>query len=376
MKIKRYDMEDWLNDSFAVPYNLSTSGSQDFYLGNFLELCNTDINEFNGLFLGDNDTRGSLKLRREICNSYRGLVIEELLVTNGTSEALFTFFNELLEPGDEVVIPFPAFQCLYQIPISIGCKLRYLDLLTCKNWRLDLDRLGDMITPKTKLLIINNPHNPIGWTLDEEELKAIGEIARQNNCYLLFDEHYRYLPLTAGTELIPSGYDVCKPIHSLTFATGSMIKCFGIVGIRIGWLMGDPGILSRCRDYKDYLTHTIPAVTDHIAYISLKNKEKIIRMQKGHILTNLALLNRFMLKNNDFFQYVEPTGGVVCFPAVRRDLKLDSTEFCQVLREQYNVSLLPGFAFDVDGHFRLNFGVNTDIFKKALEQIQGYLDPL
>jgi len=372
MKIKRYHMEDWLNQSGATPFNLSASGARDFYLKDFLSICQGNFNGFNDLFLGDNSTMGTLKLREEICKSYRHVPVDEVMVTNGSSEALFTFFNELLDEGDEVVIPFPAFQCLYQIPISIGCNVKYLHLTECKNRRLDFNRLENLVTPNTRLIIINNPHNPFGWTLYREELQRIGEIAQKNNSFLLFDEHYRYLPLEPGTHLIPSGYDICRKFHAKTYATGSMIKCFGIVGIRIGWLLGEPAFLSRCRDYKNYLTHTIPSLTDHIAYVALKNKENIIRAQKTHILTNLCLLNDFMKKSEDYFEYVQPTGGVVCFPQLKNGM--DSKAFCKILLEEYKVSLLPGFAFEVDGYFRLNFGVNSEIFKGALEQIQKMLN--
>lgn len=371
MKIKRYYMEDWLNDSAGLEYNLSTSGCRDFYLGDLLKLCGTGIHEFNELFLGDNDTRGSSRLREAVRQSYARVKTEEILVSNGSSESLFIFFNELLEEGDEVVIPFPAFQCLYQVPLAIGCDVKFLDLLKNKSRELDIGKLERMVTPRTRLIIINNPHNPMGWTLSEEELREIGRIAAKNDCYLLFDEHYRYLPLEPGTGLIASGYDICKEINENTFATGSMIKCFGIVGIRIGWLIGDPAFLSRCRDYKDYLTHTIPLVTDRIAAVALENKEKIIGVQKGRILPNLRLLDNVMERNREYFDYDKPTGGVVCFPRLKNNRDADT--FCLELREIHGVSLLPGSTFEVEGYFRLNIGIDTHAFGEALERIETYI---
>jgi aspartate/methionine/tyrosine aminotransferase len=372
MKIKRYYMEDWLNDSRQIKYNLTASGCQDFHLKELFKLCNTKLDMLNNIFLGDNDTRGSLKLRKEICKSYQKLPLKNIIVTNGSSEAIFAFFNELLKKDDEVVIPFPAFQCLYQIPISIGCKVKYLDLLKCKDYRLDLKKLDKLVTKKTKLIIINNPHNPFGWTLNKKELLEIGKIAKKNDCYLFFDEHYRFLPIEKGTKLIPSGYNICKKIHKKVFATGSMIKCFGIVGIRIGWLIGEPNILAKCRDYKDYLTHTTPEITDFIAYTALKNKNKIIKIKKKDILTNIKVLNKFMEKNKNMFDYIAPTGGVVCFPKLR--IKKDSKIFCKDLLQKTGVSILPGFAFEIKEHFRLNIGINSDKFKKALDLMQKYID--
>jgi aspartate/methionine/tyrosine aminotransferase len=190
---------------------------------------------------------------------------------------------------------------------------------------------------------------------------------------LFFDEHYRFLPLEDGTRLIASGYDICKKIHRKTYASGSMCKCFGITGIRIGFLIGEPKLLAKCRDYKDYVTHTIPSITDKIAYLALKNKNKIIKMRKKHILRNIQLLNRFMETNTDFFDYVKPTGGVVCFPRLKF---IDDVKFCNDLFEKYGVSLLPGYGFEIKGHFRLNFGINTNEFERALNKIQKYVNKL
>ncbi|MFH1059259.1 MAG: aminotransferase class I/II-fold pyridoxal phosphate-dependent enzyme [Pseudomonadota bacterium] len=370
MKILRYHMEDWLNDSFTVDYNLSASGCQDYTLAELLALCGADIAELGGLFLGDNDTRGSLALRQEICRSYDTLDVDRVLVANGSSEALFCFFNELLEPGDEVVIPFPAFQCLYQIPISIGCRVKFLNLLDAPGWRLDLDRLESLVTPATKL-IINNPHNPVGWSLTSADLVAIGEIARKNDAHLLFDEHYRYLPLTPGADLIPSGYDLCRGFHPKTHASGSMIKCLGIVGIRIGWLLSEPGLLARCRDYKDYLTHTIPLITDHVAQLALMHREAIVLRKKLDILANLAALNAFMAGQAEFFEYHPPAGGVVSFPALRQ--AADSRRFCEIMLRDYRVSLLPGFAFEAPRHLRLNIGIDRMRFAAALTRMDACL---
>lgn len=364
-------MEDWLNESREIRYNLSSSGCLDFSLGEFLSYCDMPITALNDLYLGDNATRGSEQLRREICKSYDQVSIDEIMVANGTSEALFTFFNELLNEGDRVVVPFPAFQCLYQIPLSIGCRIDFLPLFENVKWRLDLDRLEHLVSDETQLIIINTPHNPIGWTLSESEFIQIAKIAHKHNASLLFDEHYRYLPLAGSVRMLPSGYDICRRYHEKVYATGSMIKCFGIVGIRIGWLVGDAAMIAKCTDYKDYLTHTIPSLTDYIAYLALLNKDKISSRNILSINNNLKVLNEFMELNQEFFEYVAPTGGVVCFPRLKAGVS--STLFCRSLFDKYGVSLLPGFAFEVEDHFRMNLGMDPTRFIKALDHIQECL---
>ncbi len=374
MRITRFDMEDWLIEHVSADFNLGESGCQDYSLCELFELCQTDLAELGALTLGNNDTRGSLALREEISRCYAQAPVSEILVANGSSEAIFAFVNEVLDPGDEVVVHFPAFQCLYEVPRAIGCQVRFLHLDDCEQYRLDIDKLDALVSERTRLIIINNPHNPFGWTLSADELLRIGEIAKRADAYLLFDEHYRYLPLTDGVELIPSGYDVCKAMHAKTYATGSMIKCLGIVGIRIGWLLGEPSLLDRCRDYKDYLTHTIPSVTDYIATLSLRHRDRIITEKKKDILPNLALLNEVMGRHGDLFEYVPPTGGVVCFPRLRADV--DTRQFCQRLVGQHQVALLPGFAFGMEHHVRLNFGIHRHLFAEAMGRLEHHIGTL
>jgi aspartate/methionine/tyrosine aminotransferase len=372
MRIPRFDMEDWLNDNAAISHNLAESGCQDFNLRDYLAICQASLEDLGSLPLGNNDTRGSLELRTEILGCYEVPKLDQLLVANGTSEALFAFFNELLEPDDDVIVPFPAFQCLHEIPRAIGCQVRYLPLLESEDGRLDLERLEALTTTQTKLIVINNPHNPLGWTLTADELSRLGEIAKKNRAWLLFDEHYRFLPLTGDLPLVPSGYDICRPMHDLVCATGSMIKCFGTVGTRIGWLIADAEWIGRCRDYKDYLSHTIPSLTDHLALLGLRNRTRVLDFHKANIFANLALLRNFMVSNEQHFEFREPTGGVVCFPKLRKSQS--STEFCRGLVEKFGVSLLPGAGFSVEGYVRLNFGGDRVKFAEALERLGSYLD--
>jgi aspartate/methionine/tyrosine aminotransferase len=371
VKIRRFDMEDWLNDHAAAPLNLAESGCEDFHLAEYLSLCGAGLEHLGDLWLGNNDTRGSARLREAIAACYERVDLSEVLVANGTSEALFAFFNELLEPGDEVLVPVPAFQCLHEVPRAIGCRVRELPLLEHEGHRLDLDRLAEAVTDETALLVINTPQNPLGFALDEGELRRVGEIAAVHDAHLLFDEHYRFLPLGPGTEPLPSGYDVCRPIHAKTWATGSMIKCFGVVGIRIGWLLGDTGLLARCRDFKDYLSHTIPLVTDRLAALGLEHLDAIVAAKKRDILPNLEALEAFMARRASTFDFARPEGGVVCFPRLRPPV--DAAAFCRRLVTEEGVSLLPGSGFGVAGHVRINFGVGRGRFAEALTRIEGLL---
>lgn len=368
MKIKKLLMEDWLADHQFVQYNLAESGFHDFSLGELLAHCDENPSNLENISLMNPDTRGSIGLRREISNCYRTAEIENILVTVGVTEALFTFFNTVIEPGDEVIVEFPEFQTLYELPAALGGEIKFLYLAKENGFIPEPGKIRELITPKTKLIIINNPHNPSGSVLDDGAIREIGNIAGENNIYLLFDEHYKFLPLTAGTEQLTSGFDICSGVHNKIAAVGSITKCFGLNGLRVGWLLAAPDIIEACREFKHYLSHVTPPVCDYLAEMALKNKEKLILYVKSSILKNLELLNHFMKKQRHRFEYLEPKGGLVCFPKLKD--QADATRFCRDLLKKHQVSLLPGESFGMDQYFRMNFGIHTDKFAAALQRIE------
>ncbi|MDQ1353303.1 MAG: Aminotran 1 2 protein [Acidobacteriota bacterium] len=365
MKIKKLLMEDWLADYQSVEYNLAESGFVDFSLGAFLSFCKENPSNLEKISLMNPDTHGSIGLRREIVRCYLSAEVENVLVTAGVTEALFTFFNTVLEPGDEVIVEFPEFQTLYELPAALGCEIKFLTLSKENGFLPEAGKIRDLITPRTKLIIINNPHNPSGSLLDVEMIREIGKIARENDCYLLFDEHYKFLPLVEGTEQLTSGFDICRPFHNKIAAVGSITKCFGLNGLRVGWLLAEPQIIEECREFKHYLTHVTPPLCDYLAETALRNKEKLIRFVKDNILKNLGLLNDFMKAHEHKFEYIEPRGGLVCFPKLKD--QEDASLFCRDLLIKHNVSLLPGETFGMKQYFRLNFGVQASKFAKALQ---------
>jgi aspartate/methionine/tyrosine aminotransferase len=371
MKIRKLIMEDWLADYQHVDYNLGESGFVDFTVDELMELSGEDIRGLGPVSLINPDTRGSLELREQIQTCYHHVRLENILVTVGVTEALFTFFNTLLEPGDEVIVEYPEFQTLYELPSAIGCDIRFLNLTKENGYKPTAEEIEAIITSKTKLIIINNPHNPTGTLIGPEEIRRICDVAKKHHIFLLFDEHYKFLPLTKGTELIESGYDICRKEYDKIAATSSITKCFGLNGLRVGWLIAEPTVIEECREFKHYLTHVTPPVCDYLAYIALKNRERILPYVKSQILANVEKLNEFMGKHNHYFDYQKPQGGLVCFPGLKKET--NSNVFCRELLEKHHVSLLPGTAFGIDDHFRINYGVKTDYFKGALEGLNQYL---
>jgi len=372
MKIRKLQMEDWLADHQLAKYNLAESGFVDFSLGKFLSFCDENPANLEKISLMNPDTRGSIGLRREIVSCYQAAEIENVLVTVGVTEALFTFFNTILEPGDEVIVQFPEFQTLYELPAALGCEIKYLYLAKENGFIPEPGKIRELITAKTRLIIINNPHNPTGSVLDAETIREIGNIAAENDIYLLFDEHYKFLPLKEGTEQFTSGFDICRGLHKKIAAAGSITKCFGLNGLRVGWLLADPETIEECREFKHYLTHVTPPICDYLAEMALKHKGELILYVKRSILENLGRLNHFMKRHPNQFEYIEPRGGLVCFPKLKN--QPDASAFCKNLLTSHGISLLPGENFGMNQYFRLNFGIEIDKFEKTIQLMETFLN--
>ena len=213
---------------FNVRCNLAESGVSDLTLKELLTLCDMDPKELEAIKLEDGDTRGSEALRREISKLYPGRGPEEVLVTTGTSEALFILFNLLLDPGDTCIVTFPAFQGLYETARALGSRIRFWELEFEKEYLPDLSQLDDLFDERTRLVVVNTPHNPTGKIIPIEKLKEVHRICRERGGHLLMDEHYRFLPLDGSSEILPSAVTLGKDV----IGTGSIVKCFGLMGYR------------------------------------------------------------------------------------------------------------------------------------------------
>ena len=367
MRIALHLMEPWLIQHQNAPYNLAESGVVDQTVGELLQKTGASDTELLRLSLKNIDTYGSLELRRAIARLYDDVDPDSILVTTGTSEAIFIYYQIRYEKGANVVVPFPAFQSLYEIPRYLGYEVRFLRLRPEDGFRPNLEELAALVDDRTKVIVLNNPHNPTGILFSDEEVRAILKIANRHGAEVLADEHYRFMPYDERT-LIPSLYNMSQNV----VAVGSMIKCFGCVGLRAGWLIGPRELIESSRDFKDYTTHTLCSVTDYLARAALSGWRAIVPEYKGWILDNVSEFRSFLSEHRGFIDWVEPEAGIVAFPFFT-DGSVNSKEFTDGLVKSKGVSLLPGEAFEMPGHFRLGLGVPPRVFGDAMRRLSDHI---
>ncbi len=362
-------MEPWLIQYQNAPYNLGESGMEDMTLEEFLTVTDTPFEELLKLSFKNIDTHGSLPLREVIASFHKGVKPENILLTTGTSEAIYIYYSIRYEKGANVVVPFPAFQTLYEVPRYIGFDLRLLPLRKENNFIPDLNELRKMVDKNTKVIVLNTPHNPTGQLYPEEVITGILNIAEEAEAEILADEHYRFINYADKNTIHPSLFGLSPHIVGV----GSMIKCFGCVGLRVGWMIAPEQLIHDARDFKDYTTHTLCSINDYLAYRALLKWEKIIPKHQEWVKKNIASFRTITEKHHQFLGWVEPQGGLVAFPFFK-DKSINGENFLRKLVEQRGVSLLPGEAFEMPGYFRIGFGLPPARFAEAMEHLSSFID--
>lgn len=368
MILKKVKMEDWFMKIAPCKHNFSESGVPDFTLKQFFRKIKINKSVLNNIFLGNNSTWGSLDLREEISKIYKNVKPENLLITNGTSEALYIFFNIFLNSKSKVLLLYPAFPLLYLAPQALGAEVNFLDVLQYRDKEELLKKLiSEIERIKPDLLIINIPHNPVGFTFNEKDIIKFTEAAKKYKTSILFDEHYRFLPVNISKKIFSSGYGMVKKFYNRVFATGSVIKCAGIVGVRVGWLIADGNTLSNMRDYKDYTTHCVPLISETITKLAVINIDKITKDYISNIKDNwLALKNSELVKERRIILNYELEGGCVCFPKISG---INTFKLAEILAKKYSISIMPGEVFDKSGYIRINLSQKQEEFRNLLEKI-------
>lgn len=363
MKIKDFLLERYFaRYEFKARYLFSSSDCDGYAMSEILELASESERQlWANLKLGYTESAGHPLLRKAIAGLYDTIDPDKTLVLS-PGEANYSLMRTLLNAGDEVVCMAPAYQSLYEVARSIGCKLKFW-LPSEKTWHYDPEELEHLVTEKTRLIIINFPHNPTGAYPTLTEFEKIIEIARKYDVYLFSDEMYRLLNHSVSYE-IPSACDVYKKAICLW----GTAKTFGLAGLRIGWLVShDQELLHKIRRYKDYLSICSSAPSEVLTLIAIRHKEKFVEPNLVKIRKNIKLFQTFVDKHSDTFEFIPPKAGSTGF--VRLIGFESATSFCQHILETKETMIVPSTMFDYgDHHIRVGYG--RENFKEILHVLE------
>jgi aspartate/methionine/tyrosine aminotransferase len=352
---------------FAVEHLLCASDVQGYPMGELLALADDETRGlWDGLALGYTESTGHPLLRREIASLYEAIEPDDVLTFAGAEEAVFCLVNALVGPDDHVVVTWPGYQSLYEVARAAGADVTLHELHEHDGWALDLDLLRSQVTPATRLIVVNLPHNPTGMLADRATYDGLVALAAETGAHLLVDEVYRGLEVDEADRL-PAGADALGRGISL----GVMSKTFAMAGLRIGWLATrDRELLARVAAFKDYTTICSSAPSEILAIIALRARDRVLARSRGIVAANLDLLDAFFEDWADRFEWVRPRAGSIGFPRLTvPGVRID--DWAAELVEAEGVLLLPGSQFGHPGnHFRLGFG-RTDM-PEALGRLEAF----
>jgi aspartate/methionine/tyrosine aminotransferase len=355
-KLERYFAEY----EFKVRHLLSASDCESLTLPDLLALADDETRGlWERLWLGYTESEGHPLLRSNIARLYTAISPEHVLVA-APEEAIFVLMNGLLTPADEVVATWPAYQSLIEVAKAIGCAVSPWTLeMRDGAWTLDPEILARLITPRTRLVVINFPHNPTGYLPSRPEWDAIVGTVSATGAVLFSDEMYRGLEYEKNDRL-PSACDCYERAVTLS----GLSKSYGLPGLRIGWLATqDRDLLKQMGQIKDYTTICSSAPSEILGIIALCARETIVTRNVEIVNNNCKLAAEFFGGHPEAFEWLPPMAGPVAFPRLR--LPMTSLEYAQQCIETRGLMIAPGEMFDMPGHFRVGLGRRS--FGEALQ---------
>jgi aspartate/methionine/tyrosine aminotransferase len=349
-----------------VTYDIAESGIQPLRLADLLEWeaadgnASTTLNGLLDLPLGYSEARGTLALRSAIAATYAACDAENILVTTGAIEANYLLFNVLLEAGDHVIAPFPAYQQLFSVPRALGCDVSLWAIGPDTGYRYDVDALERLVRPSTRLIVLNTPHNPTGAMLSPHQLRRVYALAESVGARVLGDEAYRWLA-------VPGGEPLAQPMFeygSRGISVGTVSKPFGLPGLRIGWIATDAALIAECWAARDYISLSPGKLNDAIAQLAFKHRERILERNAAIIAANLEAATVWIDRCNDVLTWTAPRGGLLAL--LRYNLPMESLELADLLATEYGVMLAPGSVFGMEHHLRIGIGQDPPVFRAGL----------
>jgi aspartate/methionine/tyrosine aminotransferase len=294
-----------------------------------------------------------------------GVPTDCVVSSNGASMGNFLALAALLEPGDEVLIEQPTYELLVSAARYLGAEVRRFPRRFEDSFRIDPRELAANITPRTRLIVLTNLHNPSSALLDEATLRAIGEIARDAGARVLVGEIY----LDALFERTPpSAFHLGKEF----VVTNSLTKIYGLSGLRCGWILAQSDLAQKIWRLNDLIANSPAHAAERMSCIALANLDRMARRTRVMLDANRLRFRNFVAGREDL-EAVHFDFGTISFPRLRRG---NVDELCELLRHKFDTTVVPGRFFERPDHFRIGFGCEVEVFATGIERLAKALDEI
>ena len=363
MAIELFQMErmqsTWEN---IVDYDMSESGVRPLTLGELVEM-GFDLDAFLSQPLGYSQSNGTVALREKLAAIYAGTSIDQIEVTNGTSEANYLIALSQLKPGDEVAMEVPNYMQMPGVARSLGATVRTFRLRQDTGWEPDWDEFERAVTSNTRLLYLSNPNNPTGAVLSDAAMARIVRRCEDTGTWLLADEVY------LGAEIDRPRTKTFWGMSDRVIVTSGLSKAYGIPGVRIGWMVGPQAVVDHCWSQHDYLTIGPNKMSDALARVALDatNRERCYARTRDILRHNLPIAREWMASFGGRLSWREPQAGAIAL--VHYDASVPSLDLAERVRVNQSTLIVPGTHVGLEGHLRIWLGGREEFLREGLRRI-------
>lgn len=367
MEAPRAHLEEWMRAYyFATDCDIGSSGVQNWSMKEVRELVGLEWPELDALVFHDSETLGAPGLRRALAERYTGGDMTRVMVTHGSSEGNYLAMRTLLDPGDEVVVPTPRYPQLATVAEMVGCTIVPWALEMEEGFAPSLEVARRVIGPKTKMVVVNFPHNPTGVTITRSQQAELIALCANVGAYLIWDGAFAPLVYDAPPLSDPTlAYDRAVSL-------GTLSKAFGLPGMRVGWCIAAHDVLARMVRLRDHTTLHLSPFIELIAQRVIQQAERLVAPRLEQARRNRAIVAEWVMANSDHVAWTIPAGGVCA--AVRFTSVRDVDAMCHRLARQHRTLVVPGSCFGDPRWIRLGFGGPTDELREGLRRVAAALD--
>lgn len=355
------------------------AGEPDFDTPEFIkEACQKAIREGKTKYIASS---GLPALREAIADFYvnekgvAGVKASNIIVSAGGKFSCYLAMKAVVSPDDEVIIPAPYWVSYPEMVKLCGGKPVFVQATDEADFKVTVEQLKEVVTPKTKLLILNSPSNPTGSVYSKEELKAIVDFAIANDILVMSDEIYELL--TYDGVKAYSAASLSAEAREHVIVTSGFSKSYSMTGWRLGLMCAPDDIAKAVTDIQSQTTSNATTFAQFGALAALQNREAalaaVAKMQESFNRRRLLLLDG--LNAIDGISCRRAQGAFYLFPNISK-FGLSSTDFCSKILEEELVAIVPGIAFGADANVRFSYAVSDAVIEKGIERMAKFCSRL
>jgi aspartate/methionine/tyrosine aminotransferase len=349
---------EWARSHGNIKYSLALSGVPPIDVS----LLSPSVDDFT--MVADNEY-GWPPLLERIGRRY-GVNPDNVVLAHGTSMANHLACASLAEPGDHVLIEWPVYDPLVAVPRYLDCEVSFVERRAEDGYALDVASVARAVTPRTRLVILSNLHNPTGAAVDRAALESLAELAESRDFNVLVDEVYLEWMYGVGDDAaIRSAINISPRFVT----TRSLTKVFGLAALRAGWILADAALAKRMQRLNGLFASSMSHPAERLAARAFDHAEMLLARQRKRVDRNRSVVDKF-IASQPTLSWMAPLAGTVGFVRLEGG-NVDGLVERLLAKESL---VVPGRFFGVDDHFRIGFGMEEAHLKEGLKRLDSALE--